>query len=149
MPDEIEHGLATHKLIPFFGAGVSAAHLGVLWADITNEMAEIIRLPKNQRGDPLYVADRFVDEQGNGELANLLRKRLIVNEFDDVKGWPHLWLLSLSCGVLYTTNQDNLFELAALKKGRPHRVIKSQEDFSDWSPSAQESPHLNIDSIRP
>src|ERR1700720_1824683 len=107
MLEEIALGLAKHKLVPFFGAGVSAPHLSVVWSDLTNEMADAIGLPEHQRADPLEVADRFVDAQGPVALARLLRQRLIVSAFDDVKGWAHLWLLSLNAGVLYTTNQDN------------------------------------------
>jgi SIR2-like domain len=134
MFEEIASGLARHKLIPFFGAGVSAAHLGVVWQDIVDEMADDVGLPSVQRRDFLEVADRFVAERGDEALATLLRKRLIAAEFDDIRGWPHLFLLSLSCGVLYTTNQDNLFELAATKKGRPHRVVIVAENLAEWSP---------------
>ncbi len=43
-------------------------------------------------------------------------------------------LLSLNAGVLYTTNQDNLFELAAAKKGRPIRVVVKLADLADSVP---------------
>src|ERR1700730_18682921 len=115
MLEEIARGLAKHKLVPFFGAGVSAPQISLVWSDLTNELADAIVLPERQRADPLEVADLFVDSQGPDALARLLRQRLIASAFDDVKGWAHLWLLSLNAGVLYTTNQDNLYELAAKK----------------------------------
>src|SRR4051812_14060732 len=120
---QIAEGLARHKLVPFFGAGVSAGQLQILWQDISDEMADAANVPAGVRGDPLKVGDEYVNTKGEAALAELLRARLIVPHFDDVKGWAHLFLLSLSAGVLYTTNQDNLFELASIKKGRAHRVI--------------------------
>ena len=134
MFDEIAAGLAKHKLVPFFGAGASASHLHVLWKDLSDEMADAIKLPADQRDDFLKVADEFVAAKGETALAELLRLRLIVSDFDDVKGWSHLFLLSLNSGVLYTTNQDNLFELASKKKGRPHRVIARLEDLAESNP---------------
>lgn len=104
MFDEIANGLSKHKLVPFFGAGVSASHLDVLWQDVSNEMADAIEIPADRRGDFLRVADDFVAAKGEAALADLLRKRLVATEFDDVKGWCHLFLLSLNAGVLYTTN---------------------------------------------
>ena len=135
MFDEIANGLSKHKLVPFFGAGVSASHLDVLWQDVSNEMADAIEIPADRRGDFLRVADDFVAAKGEAALADLLRKRLVATEFDDVKGWCHLFLLSLNAGVLYTTNQDNLFELAASKKGRPHRIVSRLEDLAESNPS--------------
>lgn len=134
MLDEIVTGLARHKLVPFFGAGVSAPQLRVLWKDISDEMARLASIPDDQRGDFLAVADAFVSQKGAAALADLLGSRLIASEFDDVKGWSHLFLLSLNAGVLYTTNQDNLFELASVKKGRPYRLIVQLEDLAESDP---------------
>jgi hypothetical protein len=134
MLEEISNGLAKHKLIPFFGAGVSAPQLQVLWKGISDEMADLIALPDDQRSDFLKVADDYVAAKGAPALAELLRSRLIAAEFDDVKSWSHLFLLSLNAGVLYTTNQDNLFELGAAKKGRPHRIIVRIEDLAESIP---------------
>jgi hypothetical protein len=134
MFENIANGLAKHKLVPFFGAGVSAPHLRVLWKDLSDEMADEIGLPPDRRDDFLKVADDFVAAKGNAALTEMLRKRLIVSEFDDLKGWSHLFLLSLNAGLLYTTNQDNLYELAAKKKGRPHRIIARLEDLAESAP---------------
>lgn len=131
---QIAAGLARHKLVPFFGAGVSAGQLQILWQDISDEMADAANVPAGVRGDPLKVADEYVNAKGGEALAELLRARLIVPHFDDVKGWAHLFLLSLSAGVLYTTNQDNLFELASSKKGRTHRVVARIEDLAESDP---------------
>ena len=130
MLDEIAVGLAQHKLIPFFGAGVSAGQLRVVWRDVANEMADALALPTEQRENFPEVAEKYLQQFGQLVLVELLQRRLIASEFDDVKGWPHLMLLSLNAGVLYTTNQDNLFELAAAKKGRPIRVVVTLADLA-------------------
>jgi hypothetical protein len=133
--ENIALGLAKHKLIPFFGAGVSAPHLRVLWRDLSEELADVIGLPADRRGDFLKVADEYAEQKGMVALAEILSARLTVSEFDDIKGWAHLFLLSLNAGVLYTTNQDNLYELASIKKGRSHRVVSRVEDLAESSPS--------------
>lgn len=137
--EAIAAGLAKHKLVPFFGAGTSARHLNVLWEDVSEEMANAANVAVDKRDDFLKVADEFIAFKGNREgqraLAELLRKRLISDHFDDVKGWPHLFLLSLNAGVYYTTNQDNLFELASKKIGHPYRVVARLEDLAESVPS--------------
>lgn len=130
MLDEITIGLAAHKLIPFFGAGVSAGQLRVVWRDVANEMADALALPEDQRESFPEIAEKYLQQFGQLALVDLLRLRLIASDFDDVKGWPHLMLLSLNAGVLYTTNQDNLFELAAAKKNRPIRVVVRLTDLA-------------------
>lgn len=81
------------------------------------------------------MGDDFVAVKGEEALAEMLRKRLSPMKFDDVKGWCHLFLLSVNVGVLYTTNLDNLFEVAARKKGRPHGVVSRLEDLAESNPS--------------
>ena len=134
MIDEIAASLAKHKLVPFFGAGVSAPQSGVLWRDLIDGLADEIGLPSDQRDNFLKVANRYVDARGDDALAEYLKARLLLDSFDDVKGWAHLFLVSLNAGVLYTTNQDNQYELASSKKGRPHRVIARIEDLATSTP---------------
>ena len=132
--EAIIEGLATHKLVPFFGAGVSIGQLKVDWQAISDAMAEEIALALNERSDFTAVAERFYATVGERRFAEFLRSYLIVEEFDDVAAWPHIFLLTLNAGLLYTTNQDNLFELASTKYGRPHRVIARVEDLAEAAP---------------
>lgn len=134
MLDEIAKLLAQHKLVPFFGAGVSAAHLGGVWKDISDAMADELHLPDAERADFLEVAEKYEGKFGKRGLCDFLASRLIAKDFDDAKGRNHLVLLSFAAGVLYTTNQDNLFELAAAKKGRPHRIIVEIDDLAALLP---------------
>ena len=132
MLDEIAKLLAQHKLVPFFGAGVSAVHLGGVWKDISDAMADKLRLP--DAADFLEVAEKYEGKFGKRGLCDFLASRLVAKDFDDAKGHNHLLLLSFAAGVLYTTNQDNLFELAAAKKSRPHRVIVEIDDLAALLP---------------
>src|SRR5260370_22685155 len=132
--DDIAKQLAQHKLVPFFGAGVSSEHLGGIWKDISDAMADELGLSGADRADFLDVAEKYEKKFGNTGLCNFLSNRLIAKDFDDAKGRNHLLLLSFAAGVLYTTNQDNLFELAAAKKGRPHRIIVDLDDLGALLP---------------
>jgi hypothetical protein len=60
MLDEITIGLAAHKLIPFFGAGVSAGQLRVVWRDVANEMADALALPEDQRESFPEIAEKYL-----------------------------------------------------------------------------------------
>ena len=46
----------------------------------------------------------------------------------------HLALMSLNLGVVYTTNQDNVFELCCHKYGRSYKVIATLDDLSTVVP---------------
>jgi hypothetical protein len=132
--DDLAKQLARHKLVPFFGAGASSQHLGGIWKDISDAMADELGLPTSDRADFLDVAEKYEQKFGKASLSDFLSSRLIAKDFDDAKGRNHLLLLSFAAGVLYTTNQDNLFELAAAKKGRPHRIIVELEDLGALLP---------------
>lgn len=53
---------------------------------------------------------------------------------DDSKASTHRLLLSLGSNNLYTTNQDNIFELTAKKYGRAYRRVITIDDFSEAKP---------------
>lgn len=134
MIDDIAKQLAQHKLVPFFGAGVSSEHLGGVWRDISDAMADKLLLPAADRTDFLSVAEKYEQKFGKDGLCKFLSEKLLAKDFDDAKGRNHLLLLSFAAGVLYTTNQDNLFELAAIKKGRPHHVVVELGDLGTLLP---------------
>jgi hypothetical protein len=130
--DDIGSLLAQHKLVPFFGAGVSRQHLGFAGRELAVEMAGILKKPLDT---PLAVlADDYTHSHGQDGFANYLRTKLTVHELDDVKVPIHRLLLSLSSLVLYTTNQDNLFELTAAHYGRPYRPVITLQDLSNAMP---------------
>jgi hypothetical protein len=130
--DEMANLLAQHKLVPFFGAGISRQHLGLAAAELAAEMAQQIgAVPETLLSD---VADQFADKFGEKAFVDFLRSKLVVPQLDESKAPAHRLLLSLSLNLLYTTNQDNLFELVAQHYGRPYRRIVTLQDISDSPP---------------
>lgn len=124
--------LARHKLVPFFGAGVSRQHLGFAADELAGEMASATgQPPETLLAD---VADVFADARGEQEFVAFLRERLVVKELNERKAPSHRLLVSLMQNLLYTTNQDNLFELTAARYGRNYRPVISVEDLSEAAP---------------
>ena len=129
---EIASLLSKSKLIPFFGAGVSRQHLGFAAAGLASEMAVAIGYPEDTRLCDL--ADAFLDRCGSASYIKFLEDKLVVKDFDERKATSHRLLISLMQNLLYTTNQDNLFELTAYKYGRQYKSIVTIDDLSDASP---------------
>lgn len=135
MLDEIAKGLASHKLIPFLGAGVSAPQLRVDWNGIVGDMASQLSMAFGGTPDELQdIPQRYWDTRGPGAFAENLRRHLIRTSFDDSTGGVHLQMLTLHIGTVYTTNQDNLFELCSKKYGRPYRRVVTLEDLASLHP---------------
>lgn len=126
--NEISELLASYKLVPFIGAGVSRRHLGLAGAELAQALATEI-------GEPLEtplanVSDLYAARRGSDAFIAFLRERLLVDDLDEQKAPGHRLLLSLGPNLVYTTNQDNIFELTALKYGRPYRRVVTIDDLS-------------------
>jgi hypothetical protein len=130
--EEMADLLADHKLVPFFGAGISRQHLGVAAAELAHEMAK--RLAASGNTPLSELADQFAERFGSVAFLGFLREKLVVSTLDDARVSAHRLLLSLSASVLYTPNQDNVFELTAAKYGRPYRRVVTLQDLSDAVP---------------
>jgi hypothetical protein len=124
--------LSQQKLVPFFGAGLSRPHLGFAAAELAHEMAKRVGAsPETPLSD---VSDAFADKFSEGDFVDYLKSKLIVTELDEAKASAHRLLLSLTQNLIYTTNQDNIFELTAEKYGRPYRRVVTLEDLSEAIP---------------
>ena len=139
MPDhdiveELATLLARHKLVPFLGAGISRAQLGFAAPGLRTRLAAGMTPPPDPCADLAQVAEDIERRQGCGALMAELKRHLHRDEFDDALSTTHLLAFSLDCGLLYTTNQDNLFELAAAKFGRPHRIVVTLADLAEAEP---------------
>jgi hypothetical protein len=132
--DGISGLLARHKLVPFLGAGISRPQLGFAAPGLRNRLAEVMVNPPPDGAELAQVADLMEQISGRDYLVAELRKHLCREEFDDALSTSHLLTFSLGCGLVYTTNQDNLFELAAQKYGRPHRTVVTLSDLADAEP---------------
>lgn len=130
--DEISELLSQQKLVPFFGAGLSRQHLGFAAAELAWELADLLGQPHET---PLAdLTDQYEDQYGREACVQFLREKLEILELDDAKAPIYRLLISLSSNLLYTTNQDNIFELTAEHYGRPYRRIVTLEDLSNAMP---------------
>jgi hypothetical protein len=130
--DDLAKKAQAHKLVPFIGAGASMGHVKVDWDGISKLMAA--RIPSGATGDNIAIAEEFAKLYGNEGLAELLAEHLIIDAFDDSKGATPLQILALELRSLYTTNQDNVIELAAESVGRPLVVAATLEEVSAVEP---------------
>ncbi|MFZ0693181.1 MAG: SIR2 family protein [Alphaproteobacteria bacterium] len=133
--EDIADRLARHRLVPFVGAGASLGQLGVGWAEICRDLAIELGLPPSAGHDYLGIADQYEVEFGVDGLARFMARRLVRDKFEDDTGSIHMIVMGLSCGVVYTTNQDNLFELCTVKYGRPYKTIVNLKDLTYVAPA--------------
>jgi Integrase core domain len=78
---------ARNKLVPFLGAGTSHGHLSLDWNTIAQEMGNAIG---GSSGSNIDIAEEFERAKGNSELCDLLRKKLIVKEYnEDLDRWAY------------------------------------------------------------
>ncbi|MBU6298537.1 MAG: SIR2 family protein, partial [Alphaproteobacteria bacterium] len=123
---------ARHKLVPFFGAGISRAQLGVDAGSLANELAAEIGISPA----PLLaeVSDLYAERKGEDSFINYMRRKLVIDAIEDDKVMAHILLISLNQNTLYTTNQDNVFELTAKKYGRSYKRVVTLDDLSEVEP---------------
>ena len=125
---EIAELLAGYKLVPFIGAGISRRHLGFAAAELAQALTTEIGEPPETSLS--IVSDLYAARRGNDAFIAFLRERLLVDHLDEQKAPGHRLLLSLGPRLVYTTNQDNIFELTALKYGRSYRRVVTIDDLS-------------------
>lgn len=129
---EISDLASKHKLVPFLGAGCSFQHIGLDWNLLAAEMAnQIFGDPKES---PIAIAQKYVDAFSRERFCELLTDKLVIKEFEDAKGETLLAIMSLNLGVIYTTNQDNVFELCCNKYGRTYKSVATLDDLSGVLP---------------
>lgn len=130
--DEMADQLSKHKLVPFFGAGISRPQIGFAAAGLAQDMAtQLGQSPDTQLSE---LSDSFADKFGEEAFISFLKEKLVLSDFDDARVSAHRLLLSFSLNLLYTTNQDNLFEMVAARYGRPYRRIVTLADLSEAIP---------------
>jgi hypothetical protein len=121
-----------HQLVPFLGAGCSLGHVKVDWDGIAQVMSA--RLPTSSSKSNAEISEDFVVAHGHGVLCDLLGDYLLISAFDDEQGTIPLQILALELRATYTTNQDNVLEVAAAHYGRPIVVVSTLEDLRQVRP---------------
>lgn len=128
--ENLAQRIGNFSVVPFVGAGCPKRLLGGNdWSGITRATEAALDLPASNGLSPTEVAECFVEKFGRERLEEFLRERLTLSDFDDLLGGSYLALLALHFMTLYTTNVDNIFELAFEKYGRPLKTISTLSDL--------------------
>lgn len=130
--EEMAELLSKQKLVPFFGAGLSRTHLGLAAAELARDMAVELGMPENTLLS--QVSDQYADRFGEGKFVDYLKSKLVVAKLNEAKATTHRLLVSLTPNLVYTTNQDNIFELMAEAYGRQYRRVVTIDDLSEAAP---------------
>lgn len=128
---EIAELASKHKIVPFLGAGSSVNHLGLDWDLLIKEMAQELEIAQ---GNNLDVAESYESAKTKKGLADFLKKKLIVSEYCEDKDIIPLIIISMGMGLVYSTNQDNVFELCAKKYARKFKNVVSLSDLGTSTP---------------
>jgi len=132
---DLAHKIGTFSVVPFIGAGCSKLLLaGNDWNGITDATATKLGLSTWTGLSPTDVAEQFVGSFGHDALCDFLRPRLTVTEFKDAFGTSHLAMMAMNFTVMYTTNVDNVFELAFEKYGRALTTVAVLGDLHTVTP---------------
>ncbi|RMH18938.1 MAG: hypothetical protein D6696_11960 [Acidobacteria bacterium] len=111
LPPRLVAAAREGQLVPFFGAGVSAAANVPTWARLLERLGispEVMNDPQAQT-DPLTVAELLAHEYGNDAFQKNLRDLMRSVE---TPALVHCLLARLAQPLYVTTNYDQLFELA-------------------------------------
>ena len=130
--EEMAELLSKQKLVPFFGAGLSRTHLGLVAAELARDMAVELGMRENTLLS--QVSDQYADRFGEGKFVDYLKSKLVVAKLNEAKATTHRLLVSLTPNLVYTTNQDNIFELMAEAYGRQYRRVVTIDDLSEAAP---------------
>jgi SIR2-like domain len=130
--EEMAELLSKQKLVPFFGAGLSRAHLGLAAAELARDMATELGAPAETLLS--QVSDQYAHSFGEAKFVSYLKGKLVVAELDEAKATTHRLLVSLTPNLVYTTNQDNIFELTAEAYGRRYRRVVTLDELSEAAP---------------
>ncbi len=129
--DELALWASDHRLVPFLGAGTSINHLSLDWDKITSDMAQEINVEVTGN---LEIAQKYEDAVGKEIFCDFLKSKLLVNDYDEDKDIVPLIIISLGVGLIYTVNQDNVWEKCAQKYGRKYKKIVELQDLGNAIP---------------
>ncbi|NOQ22352.1 MAG: hypothetical protein GQ565_06850 [Candidatus Aegiribacteria sp.] len=123
---------ASHKIVPFLGAGTSVNHLNLDWDQISSEMADSLGVSKKMGN--IEVASEYSNTLGEEAFCSFLESKLLVEKYSENLDLVPLLVLSMGMGLIYTTNQDNVFEKCVEKYARQYRTVIQLSDLSGYLP---------------
>ncbi|MFT2712582.1 SIR2 family protein [Clavibacter sp. Sh2126] len=107
------------RLIPFLGAGFSAS-LGLpSWESMLRDVCELTEgaasfdeILESTNGDLLQVAEYLFlrHDKQIGPIRHLIERKFSGTEYNTLLSGPHVELVNLGAGQIYTTNYDDIVE---------------------------------------
>lgn len=112
----------------FVGAGISRAAGYVDWKQLLKEIAEDLDLDVDRESDLVALAQFHVNHRQGRDRIN----QLLIDEFiEDVELTPtHHLIASLPINTIWTTNYDDLLEVAFSTAEKRTDVKRRKEDFA-------------------
>jgi SLOG family protein/SIR2-like protein len=112
----------------FVGSGISRSAGYVDWKQLLKGIAEDLDLDIDREADLVALAQYHVNRRGGRDRLN----QLLIDEFlEDVELTPsHHLIASLPVHTIWTTNYDDLLEVAFSTANKRVDVKRRQEDFS-------------------
>jgi hypothetical protein len=138
IPEHLVQLITNRRVIPFIGAGVSAAHGLPGWTEMLERLVGEIGSPVGPdeiaeacNHDPLQIAEYLFLVAGKqiGPLRHSLSGMLRSDE-SPLRSSAHVELVNLGSPQVYTTNFDELIEQTFRVLGRPVDVVALPRDVA-------------------
>ncbi len=138
IPDELVALTAERRLIPFVGAGFSAALNLPSWESILRDLCLRIEgalsfdeLSEATGGDYLQIAEYLFlkSDRHIGPIRHQLERSLAAHGSPVLSG-PHVELVNLGAAAIYTTNYDDLVETTYRSLGLPVTPVVLAKDVA-------------------
>lgn len=132
--DELAQDVVDKKIIPFVGAGLSR-NLGMPeWDELINRVAEDLDIDPDilkLQGDFLQIAEYHVIKYGGSKnrISKIIDRVLRSVEVDIGASRVHECLVKMNFPKIYTTNFDEMIELAFKYHGEDCCTIATLEDI--------------------
>lgn len=138
VPQELISLAAERRLIPFVGAGFSAALDLPTWESMLRDLCSRIEssmpfdeLKEATAGDYLQIAE-YLFLKCDRQIGPIRRQleRSLGNHKSPLLSGPHVELVNLGAAQIYTTNYDDLIETTYRELGRPISPVVLPKDVA-------------------
>lgn len=145
---ELANAISRGDAVFFVGAGLSAGAGLPTWSQLVDELRAKLT-PEPQESNPMLVAQYYRNVHGDHDLFTFLRKK--INRSSARPTPAHRAMASLPVRVFYTTNYDNLLEVALKDADRVCHVIADDQEVSLWDETEEVQVvklHGNLDNAK-
>ena len=125
---EIVNGIASFKIIPFIGAGMSKSCGAADWSETISSLKNELQTSTDSF---LLVAQEYETKFGRPALISKLQELCRLEVLDSTSLDLHLKILAMNPPIVYTTNYDAAIETAAELLNRDYRKIISLKNIVD------------------